>query len=195
MHGLAIAASDDERAAGLAALLGALVPRARIARLAAGPVSRPPDAGAVVLDAASGGMDMARRLRAAGYEGALVLATQSSMSDDAQAEAARLGVAECREGEELGACLAQALSTIPDGSSMGEALRQSRRLLAAGTVALRLQHAINNPLAALLAEAQLLEMDELNEEQKAAVRRMVELCRRVNALVRELDGITPSRAG
>jgi signal transduction histidine kinase len=50
------------------------------------------------------------------------------------------------------------------------------------------QHQLNNPLAALLAEAQLLRNDAgLGEEQRAAVDRMIDLMRRINALVRDLD--------
>ena len=50
------------------------------------------------------------------------------------------------------------------------------------------QHALNNPLAALLAEAQLLGMETtLDPEHRAAVDRMTELVRRLIALVRGLD--------
>jgi signal transduction histidine kinase len=48
-----------------------------------------------------------------------------------------------------------------------------------------LQHSLNNPLAGLLAELQLLEMEELPPEHREAVERCVELCRRVIRLVRE----------
>jgi signal transduction histidine kinase len=50
------------------------------------------------------------------------------------------------------------------------------------------QHSLNNPLAALLAEAQLLAMETtLDPEHRAAVDRMTELVRRLITLVRELD--------
>lgn len=50
------------------------------------------------------------------------------------------------------------------------------------------QHQLNNPLAALLAEAQLLEMEPtLGAEQRAATVRITELTRRVIALVRDID--------
>jgi signal transduction histidine kinase len=50
------------------------------------------------------------------------------------------------------------------------------------------QHSLNNPLAALLAEAQLLAMETtLDPEHRAAVDRMTELVRRLIALVRGLD--------
>ncbi|HEY8794292.1 MAG TPA: histidine kinase dimerization/phospho-acceptor domain-containing protein [Gemmatimonadaceae bacterium] len=50
------------------------------------------------------------------------------------------------------------------------------------------QHSLNNPLAALLAEAQLLAMETtLDPEHVAAVDRMTELVRRLITLVRGLD--------
>ncbi len=48
-----------------------------------------------------------------------------------------------------------------------------------------LQHTLNNPLAALLAELQLLEMEELSEAHREAVERAIGLCRRVIVIVRE----------
>lgn len=61
------------------------------------------------------------------------------------------------------------------------------QLAAVGDVALRLMHGLNNPLAALLAEAQLLQMESLAPEHAEAVERIVELCRRVVRTTRELD--------
>jgi nitrogen-specific signal transduction histidine kinase len=48
-----------------------------------------------------------------------------------------------------------------------------------------LQHTLNNPLAGLLAELQLLEMEDLPENHRAAVERCIELTRRVVQIVRE----------
>jgi nitrogen-specific signal transduction histidine kinase len=84
----------------------------------------------------------------------------------------------------LGIALATALGSDP---SQSPELLQLRRTFAAGQMALSLQHGINNPLAALLAEAQLLQLEELTSEQRASADRMVELCRRIVALVRRLD--------
>jgi signal transduction histidine kinase len=54
----------------------------------------------------------------------------------------------------------------------------------------RVQHQINNPLAALLAEVQLLSMEPtLGAGQRGAVLRMTELTRRVIALVHDLDAM------
>ena len=59
--------------------------------------------------------------------------------------------------------------------------------------AARIQHAMNNPLAALLAEEQLLSMEAtLSAEQRESVDRMIELTRRVIVLVRDLDELRGS---
>lgn len=59
----------------------------------------------------------------------------------------------------------------------------------ASELAGRLQHGLNNTLAALMAEAQLLELEELTPVQREAVERMVELCRHMTGLVRAMDGL------
>jgi signal transduction histidine kinase len=69
-----------------------------------------------------------------------------------------------------------------------------QQLAAAGAVALDFRHQVNNPLAALLAEAQLLALEPLAPEHRAAVDRMVELCRRTVTLLRELDTATRAAA-
>ena len=56
-------------------------------------------------------------------------------------------------------------------------------------LAASLQHQLNNPLAALLAEAQLLRTEpDLSQEHAMAVDRMIDITRRIIALVRDLDG-------
>lgn len=66
-------------------------------------------------------------------------------------------------------------------------LRRVRRQLALGEAARSARHDLNNPLTALLAEAQLLELEALAPEHRAAARRMLELARRVVAVARRLD--------
>ena len=54
----------------------------------------------------------------------------------------------------------------------------------------RIQHAINNPLSALLAEAQLLALEPaLAAEHRAAMEHIIDLTRRVISRVRELDAV------
>ncbi len=49
----------------------------------------------------------------------------------------------------------------------------------------KLLHTLNNPLAGLLAELQLLEMEDLTADQRAGVERSIALCRRVILIARE----------
>ncbi|MBX3134229.1 MAG: hypothetical protein KF689_12680 [Gemmatimonadaceae bacterium] len=53
-----------------------------------------------------------------------------------------------------------------------------------GTPKKSLQHTLNNPLAGLLAELQLLEMEDLPDGHRAAVERCVALTRRLVEIVR-----------
>ena len=59
---------------------------------------------------------------------------------------------------------------------------------------MRLQHRLNNPLAALLAEAQLLGMESLPADHATAVRRIVELCRRVIEETKSIEGLASGGA-
>lgn len=158
-----------------------------------------------VIDATSNaadGTDILRRLRARGYSGAAVLVLDSSRPADAsdRASAERLGSRSCDIDDggvltSLGIAVADALRAhdpaTADGTSsaVSRALRQTQRLIAAGELALRLQHSLNNPLAALLAEAQLLELETLPPDHRESVERIIELSRRVIDVVRGLDGV------
>ena len=70
-------------------------------------------------------------------------------------------------------------------------LTRVRLQLSAGANASTLRHAMNNPLTALVAEAQLLEMEPLSAQQLEAVARIVALARRVIGASRQLDGGLP----
>ncbi|HSJ64694.1 MAG TPA: histidine kinase dimerization/phospho-acceptor domain-containing protein [Gemmatimonadaceae bacterium] len=84
-----------------------------------------------------------------------------------------------------------ARDTTPSG--IARSVERGDRLAAFQKNAARLQHAMNNPLAALLAEEQLLATeDTLSDEHREAVERMIELTRRVIVLVRDLDGLRGS---
>jgi len=145
------------------------------------------------------GIDVLRRLRARGYDGAAVLLTEPSASDSAadEASADRLGARRCSLNGHvvtpLATAIADALHVRAEDSgataSAVSALRQTQRLLAAGELAMRLQHSLNNPLAALLAEAQLLELEPLPPDHRESVERIIELSRRVIDVVRGLDGV------
>lgn len=73
-------------------------------------------------------------------------------------------------------------------------LRRVRRQFALGAAARSAQHELNNPLTALLAEGQLLELEPLQPEHRAAATRIVELVRRIAGVVRRLDPEVPAAA-
>jgi signal transduction histidine kinase len=69
-------------------------------------------------------------------------------------------------------------------------LTETSRVMELSNAVGRVQHEMNNPLAALLAESQLLELDPaLNAEQLDSVKRIVDLARRVIASSRKLDAL------
>jgi signal transduction histidine kinase len=146
------------------------------------------------VDVASSG-ELLRRLRAGGVRSAFVLL----VSDRDEALAQRVGGLGALEQVALGDAPRRLGAAIESALGAGEwsdrlegtrdELRRTQRLVAAGEIALGLQHAMNNPLTSVLAEAQLLEMESLPEEQALAVRRIVEGTRRVVQLVRKLDVI------
>jgi len=143
-----------------------------------------------------------RGLRARGFAGAAVLIVDPSKQPKAgdDASALRLGARRCSlDGSvltPLAVAVADALLVDGDAEQATaatqaavKALRQTQRLMAAGELAVRLQHSLNNPLAALLAEAQLLELEPLPPDHRQSVERIIELCRRVVNVVRALDGV------
>jgi signal transduction histidine kinase len=153
-----------------------------------------PVAGAAVVDADTprGTADILRVLRARGFSAPIVVIT--SAPDDAMMRAAADSLGAVVIARSLSDTsppdLAEALSrALGAGEHVAPELKRARRIFAAGQVALSIQHGINNPLAALMAEAQLLQMEALSAEQRDAVDRMVELCRRIVALVRRLDSL------
>jgi signal transduction histidine kinase len=163
---------------------------------------RVPDAACAVIDstfAGQTGLEVLRALRAGGFTGGAVLVTDDEADSELATGAARLGGGRCLARAALAErpmMLAEAVVGAirsDEGSPVLRELRRTQRLLAAGEVAMGLQHAMNNPLAALLAEAQLLELEDLPDEPHASVRRIIELARRVIALVRSLDVIGPTK--
>lgn len=69
-------------------------------------------------------------------------------------------------------------------------MSENNKLMELSNAVGRVQHEMNNPLAALLAESQLLELDQtLNDEQRDSVKRIVDLARRVIVSSRKLDAL------
>lgn len=197
---LLLVVEDPNRAGVLPPRLTLLLPRMSIvtAELATVGEVKLPEASAALIDGgatAKATIDVVRALRARGFGAPILVVTP--VPDDAALRAttdslgARTVARELIDGSpsELAVALTAALER--DAEVTAE-LRRARRIYAAGQVALSLQHGINNPLAALLAEAQLLQLEELTAEQRGSLDRMVELCRRIVALVRQLDALAES---
>lgn len=88
-------------------------------------------------------------------------------------------------------------SRLPYNSEEQVATRELQRVrsdLALGESARALQHAFNNPLTALLAEAQLLELEPMAEAHRGAVSRILALSRRLVVLSRKLGIVDPERS-
>ena len=162
------------------------------------------DCSLIFLDATADAVvagETARRLRASSSRSALAFIV--STRDETLAKAgAPLGALEQIEAKALGPAMASTIERAvaangwtDDLGAARDELRRTQRLLAAGEIALGLQHAMNNPLTSVLAEAQLLEMEPLPAETATAVRRIIESTRRLVALVRKLDAVSASKAG
>ncbi|HYV97361.1 MAG TPA: histidine kinase dimerization/phospho-acceptor domain-containing protein [Gemmatimonadaceae bacterium] len=54
---------------------------------------------------------------------------------------------------------------------------------------LNLQHALNNPLTALLAEVQMLQMEAATDDERETADRLLQLVNRMTETVRSLDGV------
>ena len=142
------------------------------------------------------GVAAVQELRARGYSGAVVML--AARCDEAlERPLLALAPARCVARADMARALPAALDELSappalsdDLAPVQRELRRTQQLIAMGTMTSRIQHTLNNPLAALLAEAQLLEMEELAEDHRAAVKRIIELCRRLVGMVRNLDSGT-----
>ena len=154
-----------------------------------------PDADVALIDAGPvrGGLDRLRTLRARGFARPIVVLADQ-LDDVLARAAAAVGAtvltrnAVTSDPLALGQLLAAAAGSRADSPVLRE-LARTRRVIAAGEQTLRLQHDINNPLAGLLAEVQLLQLEELTPEQRASTDRILSLCRRIVGLVRRLDAL------
>jgi signal transduction histidine kinase len=180
--------SDDVHDA-ISASLATVVPGANVERVDPGLIRRLPQAAALVVTDA----ERARVARATGFNGGIVVVATPATHGDAVAFRAE-GTAFVAPGATPSA-LAQALAAaVAEGERDGApelraALELTRRQMAAGQIAFGLQHAFNNPLSALMAEAQLLQLDAPNDEVRECADRMVQLVRRLTELSRSLDAV------
>jgi signal transduction histidine kinase len=184
-------------------LVASLVPSAEVDVADPASIRGVPEADCIVVvpheGATTAALEIVRSWRSRGStaRGVIVAAT---VSPEEAVESQRLGVARVIETKDLAEALPAAVSVALDlerlslgsehGAELLRSIRHVERLVAAGEIALHMQHSLNNPLAALLAEAQLLEMELLEPEHASSVQRMIELCRRVIGVTKALDGIS-----
>ena len=95
-------------------------------------------------------------------------------------------VARALVAERMGTEVARAESHEADATE----LARVRTLFALGGSAREAEHAFNNPLTALIAEAQLLGLEDLPAEHRSAVERILDLSRRLVTISRQLGGGT-----
>jgi signal transduction histidine kinase len=193
-----VVGTDAAFARALCDVVAAQLPGAACDTLLPEHVRARPEAGALVIDArddAAQGVALAARVRAMGFPSGIVVLAHSG-SGEAPGErppgdpAHRLGFAVLAPDaipERLVPHLAEqmAAAEVP----YADQVMRARRLVSAGEIALRLQHALNNPIAGIMAEAQLMQFDAVSPEHAEALKRMVALCRRMVELTRNLDGI------
>jgi signal transduction histidine kinase len=183
--------SDAAQVAALQSVLVAQVPGVAVSAFDPTWVRSAPDAEAVVVDGLTGSTsaaDMARQLRAMGYKGAIALVVADGVTlDEVVLRFDAVVVPESLVPTELVPDLATQMMRLEVPGT--EMMMRARRITAAGELALRLQHALNNPLAGLMAEVQLLQMEELGEQHNETLARMLGLCRRMVEITRSLDGV------
>ena len=184
--------TDAAFAAAIRDVLSAQLPECVSEALDPGKLKSRPVADAVIIDARAdfgGGAEFATRLRAMGFAGAIVVVSDADVEPDAPLAAPGAArVASRQIADQLIARLAEQLALA--GGEHAQQVMRARKLVAAGEIAGRFQHSLNNPLAGILAEAQLMQLDSLQPEQHAALERIVGLCRRIIELGKSLDGMS-----
>ncbi len=193
MSALRVLVAGTDAAFGAAAreILAAQLPDAVCEMLDSGTVRTRPLADGLVIDGRADiarAAELAARLRAMGFAGAVVVVSDGIVDSGpalAATGAAHTGTHEI--GSHLVPALAERLEEA--GSDHAAEVMRARRLVAAGQIAIGFQHSLNNPLAGILAEAQLMQLDAMAPEQHEALERIVALCRRIIELGRSLDGM------
>lgn len=140
------------------------------------------------------GLEATRRIRAAADEPVFVLMLTGRQGDDDLLRALNAGVDDYivkpATPEQLAARLVIAERRIEESA----ALARARWMAGIGETTLALQHEINNPLAALLGEAELLGMEaELPGQLGASIATIVASARRIGAVVKRLAALRDPR--
>ncbi len=193
--------TDVHASAILQSTVMAILPHSRVDAADTSIVRGRPDSDCVIIAVGptySVALHLVRELRACGFDRSIILVAESPDRVNAH-DAARLGVGALLAESQLALQLPGALLSLmsveragassPNAGRMLASLRQLQSTLAQGEVAAQLPHRLNNPLAALLAEAQLLALEPMSEDHARAVSRIVELCRRVIDVSRSIEGI------
>ncbi|MEO7963620.1 MAG: hypothetical protein ABIT38_06885 [Gemmatimonadaceae bacterium] len=193
--------TDVDASAALQALVATLIPDARVEAADTSILRGVPIADCAILSVGSMysmAMSLVHELRGRGFAGSIILIADSVVALQ-DLELSRYGVDATFSYATLPSTLPDAVAEIAarqaktlastQGPALLAALHRTQGLLAAGAIASSLQHRLNNPLAALLAEAQLLELESLDPEHASSVRRIVHLCRRVIEVSRSIDGV------
>jgi signal transduction histidine kinase len=186
-----VLSGDAALVAGVREIFAAQLPDAVTEGLGPENLKTRPVADGVVVDGradAAAGAALAARLRAMGFKGALAVISDGAVE---MAPALAASGSACVRPAELatGLVTTLAMQLTQSGSEHAAEVMRARRLIAAGEIALRFQHSLNNPLAGILAEAQLMQLDPVTREQNEALDRIVALCRRIVELGRSLDGL------
>jgi signal transduction histidine kinase len=156
-------------------------------------------ASCMVLDSSlqhSAGVDALRRFRAAGFAGAAVMLLSQPAPAVAMRAAALGAPISLLKGDiplSLPAAVVAASRpaiTAGEWRTLYEELRRTQRFIALGQISARLRHDIGNPMTVISSEAQMMEMDtSLPERCRESAKEILVMCRRVNAIVRELGGL------
>lgn len=199
--------TDRDAAAVLQHVVQTIVPGAWVETVDTTILRDPPDADCVILSV--GAMHgeaaaLARGLRSRGFRNALLLVADAPETLPRD-ELTLLGIADVLSTSELATALPPALARqldlqgaatrSPVAARLLDSLRHLQGLVAAGQAAGGLKHKLNNPLAALLAEAQMMELEPMSPEHASAAKRIVELCRRVISVAETIDAHGTQRAG
>ena len=140
--------------------------------------------------------DHARTARATGFDGAIVIFGMPRDEEEADFLLQGTHFAPATAGADgIAAALCNAMSHDGVPAVVDPSVARSRRLLAAGELAVRLRHAFNNPLAALMAEVQMLQMEARDAGTRAATDRMLELVRRLTELSLVLESVNDRPGG
>lgn len=189
--------SDKAFAQAVSDILAAQFPEAFSVAVDPGNVRARPDASALVIDARTGpaqGVAFVERMRAMGFAAGIAIVWDGEPRDGAEStmvnEAARRMGFAVVPPDTLAEQLVPRLAVVPSANGgFADQVMRARRLAAAGEIALRLQHSLNNPIAGIMAEAQLMELDAVTPDQAEALARIVALCRRLVDLIHSLDGV------